>query len=474
MTRSRTRIGRSGNVNEQSLGGKRVTGHKLIGMLLMGAVAALSACDEREVIFQGKREALYSPDPEVVGEKAAANFARAEAEAEANKSVPIKLAGQSSLGSWTHVAGSATHNVPHLAFSSQPQVMFQVPIGQGNGRKHKITAEPIVADGRVFTMDSQSMVAAHTTGGGALWTADLTPTSDSQGDATGGGLAYSGGTLYASTGFGELIAIDASTGGVRWRQALGAPASGAPTVSGGTAYVLTTTNKAVAVNTSNGRLAWQTPGTPPNSPGILGSSSPAIAGGQVVSPFSIGALVGMSASDGSPQWAAQIQGQRNGVAFNTVSEFTGAPVVSGSTVYVGTAQGALASVATNGQVRWQSGEGAMGPVTVAGGSLFAVNNYLQLVRVSASTGETIWKAPLPGYAKSNQRRRKAIYPSFGPTLAGGRLWVASGDGYLRAFSPTDGTLVSAVELPAGAASRPVIVGGVAYIVTQKGTLLALR
>lgn len=473
MILSRTAYGAEPGVNEQSLGGKRVTRNRWIGIMLMGALAALSACDQREVIFSGERESLYSPDPDVVGERAAAEFARQEAEAEQNRSQPIRLSSQSSLGSWTHVAGSNTHNVPHLAFSNAPQVVFEVPIGQGNGRKHKITAEPIVAEGRVFTMDSQAMVTAHSTGGAALWSADLTPASDRVGEASGGGLAYGAGQVFATTGFGELIAINPASGAIQWRQDLGAPGSGAPTVSGSTVYALNTVNKAVAVNATNGRLVWQTPGTP-DKPGVLGSSAPAIAGNTVVTPFSIGSLVGIQANDGEPTWAVQLKQVRRGRAFAQVSDFSGAPVVSGGTIYAGTAAGGLTAVSTNGQQRWVSQEGAMHPVTVAGGSLFMVGDDIELVRVNASNGERIWGVPLPGYTKENPRRRKAIHPSYGPTLAGGRLWVASGDGYLRAFNPTDGALVSAVELPAGAASRPVIVGGVAYIATEKGTLLALR
>ena len=36
---------------------------------------------------------------------------------------------------------------------------------------------------------------------------------------------------------------------------------------------------------------------------------------------------------------------------------------------------------------------------------------------------------------------EAIYAHYGPVLAGGRLVVASSDGVLRFFSPTDGALV---------------------------------
>jgi outer membrane protein assembly factor BamB len=59
-------------------------------------------------------------------------------------------------------------------------------------------------------------------------------------------------------------------------------------------------------------------------------------------------------------------------------------------------------------------------------------------------------------------------------LAGGRLWVASGDGTLRAFSPSDGAMIVEIALPGGAAAPPAVAGGVLYVVTRDGRLLAFQ
>ena len=65
-------------------------------------------------------------------------------------------------------------------------------------------------------------------------------------------------------------------------------------------------------------------------------------------------------------------------------------------------------------------------------------------------------------------------PYYGPVLAGGRLWVASADGWLRAFSPVDGSLLASIELPGGAAAAPAVAGGVLYVTTREGQLLAFQ
>jgi outer membrane protein assembly factor BamB len=52
--------------------------------------------------------------------------------------------------------------------------------------------------------------------------------------------------------------------------------------------------------------------------------------------------------------------------------------------------------------------------------------------------------------------------------------VASSDGLLRFFSPTDGSLVATAEVPGGAAAQPALAGGVMYVVSANGQLHAFR
>jgi outer membrane protein assembly factor BamB len=59
-------------------------------------------------------------------------------------------------------------------------------------------------------------------------------------------------------------------------------------------------------------------------------------------------------------------------------------------------------------------------------------------------------------------------------VAGGRVIVASSDGVIRLFDPVSGALARQVALPGGAASNPVVAGGVLHVVAADGTLRAFR
>jgi outer membrane protein assembly factor BamB len=78
------------------------------------------------------------------------------------------------------------------------------------------------------------------------------------------------------------------------------------------------------------------------------------------------------------------------------------------------------------------------------------------------------------FVKDNPKRRSEIVAHHGPVLAGGRLHVASNDGFLRSYDPRSGALLSSVEIPGGATSDPVVAGGVLYVVSTKGQLHAFR
>jgi len=172
---------------------------------------------------------------------------------------------------WTHVSGGPAHRPVHPEFSSDPRPAWEVDIGQGSGRRHRITADPVVSDGRVFTLDSQARVTAVTTDGRILWDRDLTPPHERSDHASGGGLAVAADRVFVTTGFGEVVALDMATGAEIWRQDVEAPATGSPTVSGGLVYLVTRGSLAWAIDATNGRVMWRLPGTPVPS-GVVGGA----------------------------------------------------------------------------------------------------------------------------------------------------------------------------------------------------------
>jgi outer membrane protein assembly factor BamB len=440
---------------------------QLTGLAL---ILTLAACAEKEVILQGERfpvRADLAASVPVEGAPAPV----ASSDRPENQAVPIALPGATANADWTHRGGNARHQQPHGSLSAGPQLLFSANIGTGNSRRARISASPVVADGRIFTIDAAAQVVATATNGGRLWSADLTAGFDRGGDIAGGGLAYGGGRVFATTPYGEVVAFDPATGAVAWRQRLDVSFTGAP---GTDVFVAGRDGSSWSIAIADGTVNWTVAGLP-SAVGALSAAAPGIDERAVVFPFASGVLTAVLKAGGTQAWSAPVAGQRLGRAYAALGDVTGDPVIEGGVIYVGTSAGRTLALSTSGGTQiWAAGEGAVGPLLVTGGSVFMVNDEGLLVRLDQATGATIWTAPLPYYDTEKTRRRDNITAHYGPVLAGGRIVVASGDGALRFFDPANGASLGTVALPGGAASHPALAGGVLYVVSQNGQLLAFR
>jgi outer membrane protein assembly factor BamB len=443
---------------------RKQSGHKRLGLsLLVGASIVLGACTESEVILPGKREALRS-DPASV----------AQTEVAPNQSRAISLGNQVRNAEWSQGAGSPQFRTTHPALGTALAPLWSAPIGNGDSRKFRITADPVVAGGKIYTLDSGTIVTATNLSGAPVWTRDVRPTRDGEGDATGGGLTVYNGTLFVSLGYGEVAALDAGTGAVKWTQQLDATGSGQPTASGKLLYLMAGDDTGWALDIDTGRIAWQIKASESVS-NVLGAPAPVIADDLAIFAFGSGEIQAVFRRGGLRRWGASVFGERPGRALSKVVDVTGAPVLADGVLYAGNQAGRIVAVnASSGLNIWSARDGSVGPVWPGGDSVFAVTDTNELVRLSKADGTRIWSAPLPNFVKEKPRRRSEVFAHHGPVVAGGRVIVASGDGQLRSYDPRDGSLVGSVEIPSGATTAPVVAGNTLYVVCRNGQLHAFR
>ncbi|WP_299559970.1 PQQ-like beta-propeller repeat protein [uncultured Sulfitobacter sp.] len=434
----------------------------------LGTATLVSGCSEPELVLPGQREDIRS----VLENQG--DLAEEQMPFAGNQSRAIALPAQRVNADWSQTIGSPATRVAHPAFGSSPQLLWASDIGAGDSRKLRITADPVVADGRIFTLDAQSTVTATSTSGTPLWQVNLKPARDQPGDATGGGLIVAGDTVYVSIGYGVLAALDAGTGGVRWTQQLDASGSGTPAVSGDLVYLTAGDTTGWAVNRNDGRIEWQI-GATADTNNVLGAPAPALTDDLAIFAFGSGEVQAVFRQGGLNRWNASVLGKRGGRALSNVSDVTSAPVVSGSTVYVGNQAGRIAALDLgSGDRIWSAREGAIGPVWPAGDSVFAISDLNELIRLDAGTGARIWGVELPNFVARKPRKQSRVFAHHGPVIAGGRVIIASNDGALRSYDPANGALLGSVEIPGGATSAPVVANRTLYVVTTDGQLLAYR
>lgn len=448
-----------------------------IGLAACALLVALTACEKEEELLPGERKALREGQEEQleqVAQEDAATLAAVDGGETlvSYKEVGFSAPSQTVNREWTHRNGNAGHSLRHPALGAAPVLKWSRDIGVGTAKRARVSADPIIADDRVFVMDANGAVSAFSPGGALLWQKSLVPISDAKDTASGGGLAYGKGVLVASTGYGQVVTMAPDTGAVKWRHKTLSTLSASPIVAGDNVVLVTATDQALALNIETGRIVWQIQSVEGGA-GVLGTGTPAAAGKLAILPFGSGEVTAALNDNGIRTWSQVISGRRIGVARTYIGAISGDPVVSGDRIYVGTQAGKLSALnRRNGDRIWTVNEGAVGPVWAAGGSLFVMTDEVKLKRLDASDGSVIWSQSFPLFA--NQKKRKGNFAYYGPVLAGGNLYVAGSDGLLRKFDPETGATRGATSIPGGAASHPSVASGVMYMIGGSGQLLAFQ
>lgn len=430
----------------------------LIGGLVAFSVAGCSLFKEDEEILPGTRipvrataeERMTAPD--LAAQISAISAPTANAE-------------------WTHVNGATTHAPGHLAGPASLNVAWRADIGTGGER---LTATPVVADGRIYALDAESTVSAFGSSGGArIWRVDVAPENEGSDDGFGGGLAFANGRLFVTTGFGEVIALNASSGEEIWRQKLPAPVRAAPAVQSGMVVVVARDNTALGLSAEDGSVRWRVAGAS-SAAGIYGGASPAISpGGVAVIPFGSGEVFAVRLSSGQRLWSDVLSGGRRGLASSVISDISADPVIVGVAVIAGNQSGRLAAIdGRNGRRGWTRDFGAKRPVWAEGQTIFLISDSAELKRLSGQDGSTMWSTALPAYEDPEDREGAIGYG--GPVLAGGRLILTSTEGKVLSFDPVTGQQVGSLDVSGLAGLGPVVAGGVVYVLTSSGQLVALR
>lgn len=441
---------------------------------LLAISAAITACAKRDEILPGDRVGLRDVLSEEIN--------RPDSKAETETIPALDLPAPAVNAEWSQRNGGPDHRIEHPALGPSPEPLWSADIGRGNDRKHRITTAPVVADGRIFTLDARATVTATSTTGARLWSIDLSDALNLADSGSGGGLAVGDGKLFVTTGLRHLVAVDPASGNLHWSQEFDAPVTAAPTVLDQTVYVVVNDASAWAIDTTNGRVRWQLPGTPTSS-SMVGGAAPAASDRLVIFPFPSGEVTAVMRRAGVRIWGNSVAGKRLGRAWGSVSDITGDPVISGNTVFIGNQSGRVVALdIRNGERIWTANEAAYSPVWPVDNSVFLISDEAQLVRVDRATGTVVWARQLPDFIEAGFRlnpfvrrdQRLAVYKHFGPVLAGGRLIVTSDDGFVRFFDPQGGQQLSQIALRGGAASAPVVAGGVLYVVTGNGQLHAFR
>jgi outer membrane protein assembly factor BamB len=387
--------------------------------------------------------------------------------------LPMSLPAAEVNESWAQSGGNARKSVGHVALGQALGVAWTVSIGKGSDKDGRLGGGPVVADGKVFTMDTQGTVRAFDTrNGGEVWSARFGEVGDNSASIYGGGVAYDGGRVYATNGLGYVAALDATNGAAVWTVKPGGPLRGEPSVADGSVYVMSQDNQIYSLKATDGTTNWSNAAALEIA-GVFGAAAPSIGQGTVVAGFSSGELNAYRYENGRQVWQDALARTSMTTSVASLSDIDADAVIDNGVVYaVGQGGRMVALDLFSGQRIWELNFGGIATPWVAGDWLFAVNDRAQLIAVSRANGKIRWINQLPRYEKMKSKAGMITY--VGPVLAGERLVVAGSNGALINIDPLSGSFQSQVDIKDGISFQPVVANNTLYILTDSGRLIAYR
>lgn len=370
---------------------------------------------------------------------------------------------------WPQVGGYPNHSMQNLALGPSPlKKVWSASIGEGATKRLPLVAQPVLVDGRIYTMDIDNTVAAFDiTNGKKLWSTEVATEEDD--DAViGGGIASSGGLLYVTSGFNEVLALNPANGKIIWRKTIPAAARAAPTVMENRVFVTTLDGRIMALDSTNGNTLWEYTGIS-EAAALVGAASPAASRDIVVPVFSSGEITALRVGNGSVAWSDNLSNVKGMGSLAEISDIKALPVIDKGVVIAISFSGRLAAIdERTGQRVWQREISGQQTPWLAGNHIFLLSSDNQVIALGRQTGAIRWVTDLPR-AEDDE---KLIFT--GPVLAGGRLILTGTGGRVYELSPEDGSIQRKWNVDGDVFLPPIIAGGTLYILSNDGKLSAYR
>jgi outer membrane protein assembly factor BamB len=388
------------------------------------------------------------------------------------QSTPVELPPANENPDWAQSGGNPPHVMGNLALSGDPKLAWKTSIGQGADDDNPHLATPVVAGGVVYAMDTDSTVRAFDAASGSKkWERQIAPKHAGGGDV-GGELAFAEGKLFATNGFGEVLALDPATGEIAWRRDLQGPTRAPPLVVGGRVFAITQDNQLHALDSKNGTVLWTHSGLSEVTD-MLGAASPALEGDTVIVPYTSGEIYALRAENGRVLWSDTLAAVRRADAISALADIRGNPVVDRDRVIAVGHSGRTVSIDLRSGARaWEASIGGITEPWVAGKFVYVLSTTNQLICLTRDDGRVRWVAQLDRWG--DPEKKKDIIVWHGPVMAGGKLYLAGSAGKLIAVSPLDGKVLTTIELGDPGIATPIVAARTLYVLTEAGDLQAYR
>lgn len=422
----------------------------------------MTACTAPEVILSGDRIAVL---PEVTVETASPD-AFAEG-AGLPEMVNLNAAAMPGLNAG-HAGGNPRLQVP-LTKS------WSVKIAKG-GTPLTELAQPVVGDGRVYSVSPEGEVTAiDVKNGGMIWAVSIEGINDDPLPGIGGGIALSPEGLVVHAGGRTLALLNPASGELIWSISQAIPFRGGPTVIGSDRVAVTDLDGNMKVYALvSGEELWVHFGIAAGTV-LFGAPAPAFANGEIALAGAGGDVSYFDAADGELLWTDSVASLLPRTPIQSLGDVRAHPVHDGGLIFViGQSGRMVAFSGRTGLPVWERAIAGIEMPWVAGETVFVLSLDGRLYGIRREDGVIRWVTELEGAVPPDVIVPETPKRYFGPVVAGDRLYIVSQAGALIAFDPNNGVEIDRLSLGQEIRTPPQVAAGRMFLVSDSGMLIAVE
>ncbi len=380
--------------------------------------------------------------------------------------------------SWSQAGINTHHIIGNLKAGFDLKEQWGENFGKGINRRDILLPSPVVGNNKLFVMDSKGVVSAFgLSNGNKLWKNTLSAKNNTVKDtkSRASGLALDNSTLFATTGFGGVFAMNAETGQPKWRIFLESPIRIAPTVTDKMLLVQTVDNSLYALDKNTGKELWKF-NVAHEDTVIAGGAVPAYdeEDNVVVAGFSNGEIVVLNATVGTPLWTSMLVSNEqvnSSTEINTIGSY---PIIQEGIIYAVSNSNSLVSLdMRTGDKLWEKEIGSMQNMLLAGDYLFVISNKNVLFAVEKYSGDIMWSVDVKDYLDAEDYDDMEIYAA-PPLMLNGQIFLAFSNGKVLKFDAQQGGLKAKTDLGVDISNGLIAVNGMVIAVTDSADVIVFK
>ena len=322
--------------------------------------------------------------------------------------------------------------------------------------------EPLLLKNRIITAGRDGIVTVvDIHNGQQLQEIDLDTTLS-------GGVGGDASLWLLATKNGELVAIDGSTGRVKWKVNVPSEVLSRPVLVSKSILIRTVDGQIVSLNRSTGKIRWSYQQTKPALT-LRGSGLLVVTRDRVYAGMANGRMVSLSLNRGELIWDVAISTPQGHSEIQRLVDIDGRAELFGYVLYVAGYQGRIAAINTQkGQLLWARDFSSYSGVSVDAKVVYSSDERSHVWAMDRYSGSTMWK-------QEKLQARNITRP----VIFGDYLVVGDADGYLHVMSKFDGHFIARVSVggdddeflgESGILVPPVVAGDAIIVTTRDGLL----